>query len=689
VVPAGHADTMGGRALALTRVSPVHRAYRLLLRLLVLPLLAWLWWRGRQEPAYRNHLLERLGFVDPEPGSTDGILIQAASVGEVQAARPLIEALRARWPLHAVTVSTQTPTGAATLAEHWGQTVQHLYAPIDTPAACAHFLDRLQPRLVVLVERELWPELLLQCRRRDIPVVLVNARLSERSARSYRRWRALMQPVWQQLALVCAADAPSLQRLQQLGVPPDRLLETGNLKFDTEASAPDPASAPLPFGHPVIVAGSTHETEETQLLDAWPAFAERHPQAVLVLVPRHPQRFTAVAQALTQRGVAHARRSQGELPDPTHRVLLGDTMGELTHWYRQSTVCFIGGSLQAIGGHNALEAMAEGKPVLFGPHTRNFEALYTQVIQADAGQQVQTGADLFDVIDRWLAEPGVLQARGERALAFVKAQRGATSRTLGAWATHLRAAALSQPPTPVTRRQEGAQTIWYAPDRLPSFGPSTFEPGQHTVQRIATGSGRGQALRVNLHGVDGVLRHYRRGGLIARFNPEHYWSWRTADSRAMAEFTLLRWMHARDLPVPRPLAARRVGRGLRYTADIVVEWVPGTRNLAQLLDEREALPNEWAALGQAIRRLHDQQICHSDLNCHNLLLDNNGQGWIVDFDKCGHRPGEAWKAPNLGRLQRSLRKEAGRRPGFHWQESAWAGLLHAYTSPAGKEGASQ
>jgi len=682
VVPAGHADTMGRRTLALTRVTPAQRGYRLLFRLLTLPLLVWLWWRGRREPAYRGRLAERLGFIDPEPASTDGILIQAASVGEVQAARPLIEALAARWPLHAITVSTQTPTGAATLHEHWGHKVQHLYAPIDTPGACTRFLDRLQPRLVVLIERELWPELLLQCRARAIPVALVNARLSGRSARGYQRWHALMQPVWQQLAAVCAADAPTLNRLQELGVPSGRLLHTGNLKFDTPAMDAGEGLPPWPDTGPVLVAGSTHEAEESQLLESWPAFAARHPTAILVLVPRHPQRFDAVSQALQQRGIAHARRSRGEQPGAHRRVLLGDTMGELTHWYRQATVCFIGGSIQPIGGHNALEAMAEGKPVLFGPHTANFEVLYQQVLEVDAGQMVRTGAELFDVIEHWLRDPDALRARGERALAFVQAQRGATGRTLSAWNTLLPQDLLNTPPAPVSRHHTSGQTIWFAPDRLPPIGPDDFDPARHQAQAVATGSGRGQAMRLQLHGVEAVLRHYRRGGLIARFNPDRYWGGRIADSRAMAEYSLLRWMSARGLPVPRPLAARRLGRGRRYTADMLVEWVPGTRNLAQVLDDRELSATEWAALGQAIRLMHDHQVFHSDLNCHNLLLDDNGKASIVDFDKCGRRPGDDWKSANLERLLRSLRKEAGRRPGFHWQDGAWPSLIQAYSASA-------
>ncbi len=672
---------MGGRALALTRVPPAQRVYRLLVRLLTLPLLAWLWWRGRQESAYRERLGERLGLIDPEPASTDGILIQAASVGEVQAIRPLMESLAAHWPPHAITVSTQTPTGAATLREHWGQRIQHLYAPIDTPGACARFLDRLQPRLLVLVERELWPELLLQCRARDIPVVLINARLSQRSALGYQRWRALMQPVWQQLRLVCAADGPTMDRLQQLGVPGERLVHTGNLKFDLPDTAATDAPPAWPQNGPVIVAGSTHEAEEAQLLDAWPRFVLRHPGALLILVPRHPQRFDAVSQDLLQRGIGHARRSRGEEPDNDRRVWLGDTMGELARWYRLASVCFIGGSLQPIGGHNALEAMAEGRPVLFGPHTHNFESLYQQVLEVDAGQQVHSAAELFDVLDRWLGDPDKLMARGQRGRAFVESQRGATARTLASWDTHL-PDLLSQAPAPVARVHLPGQSLWMAPDRLPSISPDDFDPARHQTRSIATGSGRAQALRLHLHGTEAVLRHYRRGGLVARFNPDRYWGRRVASSRAMAEFSLLRWMVARGLPVPRPLAARRAGGAWRYRADILVEWLPNTRNLAQVLDERPASAAEWAAIGRSIRRMHDEQVCHTDLNCHNLLLDSHESAWIVDFDKCSRRAGTEWKQGNLERLLRSLRKEAVRRPGFHWQEAAWKDLIKAYSAPA-------
>ncbi|MEX1165345.1 MAG: glycosyltransferase N-terminal domain-containing protein, partial [Hydrogenophaga sp.] len=298
--------------------------------------MAWLWWRGRKDLGYRDHLQQRLGHIEPTASSQNGILIHAASVGEVQAAQPLIEALREHWPDHTITVTTQTPTGQRALRSQWGTAIQHLYFPLDTPGATARFLHRLQPSLVVLIERELWPEWLLQCRARAIPVALVNARLSKKSAASYQRFRTLMQPVWQTLNLIAAADPESADRLMALGVPSGRLITTANLKFDQKPSVTANAVTSIPLIHrPTIVAASTHEGEESALLDAWPELLARHPSALLVLVPRHPERFDEVAQQIESRGMAFARRGRNEVPDAHVHIWLGDTMGELQAWYAQ------------------------------------------------------------------------------------------------------------------------------------------------------------------------------------------------------------------------------------------------------------------------------------------------------------------------------------------------------------------
>lgn len=659
-----------------------HRAYRLLARLLCLPLLGWLWWRGRREPGYRTGLSQRLGFIDVHPAGLGGVWLHAASVGEAQAARPLIAALLQQIPAYQLTLSCQTPTGAATLREHWGTQLRVVHAPLDTPGACRRFLSRLQPRLLVLVERELWPELLAQCRAQAIPVALVNARLSERSVRGYQRWPTLMRPVWNQLVQVAAADEDSARRFQTLGVPAERIVVTGNLKFDDPAlstPAAQPADWPDLQGRTVVVAGSTHAPEEAELLTTWPAFQRRHPTALLVLVPRHPQRFDAVAELLTQRGLPFIRRSTAQALGPHTQVLLGDTMGELIAWYRSAQVCFIGGSLAPIGGHNALEALGSGKPVLFGPHTAHFAALYADVQRMGAGQPVANAEALFDTASNWLAQPERLQQMADAAARFCASNQGACPRTAQALHAWLPPESASD----VRSATRDAHDIWFDPDCFDTLEARAFTPahwaGGHALQ---TGSGRGQVHRIEHAGRQFLLRHYHRGGLMARLSRDAFWGTTPHNSRAMREFTLLRQLRAWELPVPRPTAAHQHRSGLFYRADIVVEWIPGTRNVVQLLTQRALLPQEYEALGRAIRRLHEREVFHADLNSHNLLLDASGQAWVVDFDKCGFRPAGRWQQGNLERLLRSFRKEAGKNAVFHWQEADWAHLLAGYSSPS-------
>ncbi|WP_234262979.1 3-deoxy-D-manno-octulosonic acid kinase [Hydrogenophaga sp. NFH-34] len=657
-----------------------HHLYRAAMRLALWPALGWIAWRGLREPGYRRQFGERLGFVEARPSSFGGLLIHAASAGESQAAIPLIEALRRQWPDHTITLSTTTPTGADTLRRHFGDALRHVHLPLDTPGAVRRFLDRLQPGRVILLEREIWPELLHQCRQRVIPVALVNARLSERSARGHARARGLFGPIWPQLAQVIAADDEVRDRFARLGVPPERLHTAGNLKFDLPEP---PAATPAPglAGRHVVVAGSTHAAEEAALLAGWPALAQRHPGALLVLVPRHPQRFEAVAQDLLARRIAFVRHSRGEHPGPDTAVLLADTMGELPHWYAQAAVCFVGGSLAPIGGHNALEAMAAGKPVFFGPHTFNFDTLYQAVVAADAGRRVADGAALLSAIDHGLADPDGMRALGERARAFTRAHRGATDRTLQ-WLAPLWAGDDPAALTPVAVQTGVRSVVWHDGVLLPQgLGAAQFVPPPQ-ADALATGSGRGQVHRLTQDGVPVLLRHYRRGGLMARLSEDRFWRERPEASRAMREYALLRLLRHWRLPVPRPVAALFTRRGpLTYQADIQVGLLPGTRNVVQRLDDAPLSAAEWQALGRAIRQLHDRQVFHADLNAHNLLLDADGQPWIVDFDKCGLRPGTAWKAQNLARLQRSLRKEAGRRQPFHWREDDWAHLQHGYGAP--------
>lgn len=667
---------------AAARPTPTLRAYRLLSRALAPLLLAWLWWRGRREPGYRERLGQRLGHIPVEPGRFGGLWLHAASVGEVQAARPLIEALLRDWPEHSLTVSTQTPTGAAALRASWGDRIAHVYAPLDTPGAAARFLDRLRPQALLLVERELWPHWLFACAQRALPVLLVNARLTEASARGYRRWPGLMAHAWPRLS-VAAADADSAERLRALGVPAAHTTTTGNLKFDLQ---PPPEATALPealAARRLVVAGSTHEGDEAAWLDSWPGLQARHPQALLVLVPRHPQRFDAVAAELQRRGLDFVRRSRGETPTPATRVLLVDAMGELMHWYRHASLCFVGGTLAPVGGHNPLEPMALGQAFLFGPHTANAQSLFEEARVSGAGLPVHDAATLAAAADAALSDPAAWAARGAAGLALIQKHRGATGRTLALVQARLGpidATALG----PVACAQRPGETCWFDPRRLDESTAATLFDAADDSERIATGSGRGQARLLQREGegqgrdLSLVLRHYRRGGLMARLSEDRFWHQPTPDSRAMREFSLLRLMRSWRLPVPEGVLARQRSHGCVYSADIAVGLIEGSHNLVQRLQSARPKPADWAALGRAIRALHERQVFHADLNAHNLLLDAQGRAWVVDFDKCGLRPGADWKPGNLARLLRSLRKEAGRVSPYHWNETDWSLLIAAY-----------
>ncbi|HSX92577.1 MAG TPA: 3-deoxy-D-manno-octulosonic acid kinase [Hydrogenophaga sp.] len=660
------------------RATTTLRAYRLLSRALAPLLLSWLWWRGRREPGYRERLAERLGHIPIEPSRFGGLWLHAASVGEVQAARPLIEALLRDWPAHAITVTTQTPTGAATLRATWGDRLAHRYAPIDTPGAVRRFLDRLQPQALVLVERELWPQWLFECAERALPVLLVNARLSAASAHGYRRWPGLMAHAWPGLG-VAAADAESAERLRALGVASHHLAVTGNLKFDVVPPAQAMPLAPELQARQLVVAGSTHEGDEAAWLDAWAGLRERHPQALLVLVPRHPQRFDAVAAELQRRGLPFARRSRADAVNEHTTVLLIDAMGELMHWYRHASVCFVGGTLAPVGGHNPLEPMALGQAFLFGPHTANAQALFDEAQAAGAGLAVHDAATLASAVGAALSEPAAWGARGVAARGLIDANQGAAQRTL-----ELVRARLGNVDTsalgPVQVTAHGADTLWHDPRAVGAAQASGLFDTDAPAEHLATGSGRGQARLVHVDGHGLVLRHYRRGGLMARLSEDRFWREPAHLSRAMREFALLRLMRSWRLPVPQPALARHRPHGLVYSADIAVGWIEGSRNLVQRLQVAPPSAADWAALGRAIRALHDRQVFHADLNAHNLLLDVQGRAWVVDFDKCAVRPGEAWKSDNLARLLRSLRKEAARLQPFHWDESQWPSLVAGYGS---------
>ena len=385
-------------------------------------------WRARRQPEYLRHVGERFGMHPPQPDAPV-IWIHAVSVGETHAAQPLVHALRAAHPRHRILLTHTTPTGRRTGEQLFGDTVLRAYLPYDLPWAVRRFLRAFRPQAGVLMETELWPNLLAQCRRARIPVVLLNARMSERSARGYARIGRLSREAMAALSGVGAQTQADAQRIAALGA--HRVEVTGNLKFDRSPTTADLALGQVLRarfgGRFVFLAASTREGEEEQVLDALEGMDD---DTLLALVPRHPQRFEAVAALLAKRGIAFQRRSDGQPVRHDARVWLGDSMGELFACYAACDVAFVGGSLLPLGGQNLLEALAVGRPVVVGPHTYNFAQATESAVDAGAALRVADAGELRRAVTALRSDPEGRRRMGEAGLAFMQRHSGATARTL-------------------------------------------------------------------------------------------------------------------------------------------------------------------------------------------------------------------------------------------------------------------
>ncbi len=403
---------------------------------LALPLvLARLWWRGRQEPGYRAHWAERLGFPNTAASMRPTLWVHAVSVGETRASEPLVEALLKEYPDSRILLTHMTPTGRATgksLFGHHGERVVQSYLPYDTGFMVARFLRHFAPRVCILMETEVWPNLVAGCARAGVPVALVNARLSERSLRRGQKMGGLMLDAARAITLVAAQTAADAARVRSLGAP--QVEVTGSIKFDVV-----PPAAALEKGawlraqigaRPVFLCASTREGEEALLLDAWLRAAGKPAGALLLIVPRHPQRFDEVEKLVAARGLTLQRRSRLDGGMHGAEVLLGDSMGEMFAYYAACDCAFIGGSLMPLGGQNLIEACALGKPVLVGEHTFNFAQATDEAVQDGAALRLPD-ADALVVAALRLLEDGAARAgMGAHALAFAGRHRGATLRTV-------------------------------------------------------------------------------------------------------------------------------------------------------------------------------------------------------------------------------------------------------------------
>ena len=404
--------------------------YTLVLYALLPQVLLHLVWRARRQPAYLKNIPERFGFYRQKT-TRPLIWLHAVSVGETRAAAPLIKALQDRHPGHQILLTHMTPTGRETGEAIFGADVLRCYLPYDYPGAVARFLEHFKPQAGLLMETEIWANLIHGCSQRHIPLYLVNARLSGKSFTRYRRFAELTRTSLSELSAVAAQTRDDAARFSALGAA--NVTVAGNIKFDIE-----PPAAQLELGRawrasygearPVLLAASTRDGEEAALLGALAQIAV--PSLLTVIVPRHPQRFDQVAALIERRGIRFQRRSGEAAIAPETQVLLGDSMGEMFAYYAACDIAFIGGSLLPFGGQNLIEACAAGKPVLVGPHTYNFSEAAELAIAAGAAIRVKDAGELARAVRRLLEDREVMTRMADAALAFSKAHQGATQRVL-------------------------------------------------------------------------------------------------------------------------------------------------------------------------------------------------------------------------------------------------------------------
>ncbi len=381
--------------------------------------------RSLKSPAYRKRIGERFALQSPPTGfSRDKITlwIHAVSVGETVASAPLVARLQSLYPDAQIVLTTMTPTGSDRVRALFGETVTHCYIPYDLPGACDRFLDKYQPGLLILMETELWPNLVHACHRRGVRMLLANARLSEKSAAGYGRFATFSRELLEKLDMIAAQATPDAERFLKLGVRPSQIEVTGSLKFIIEVAEKDKLpyfSSIAATARPVLVAASTRDGEEEKVLTAFKECLRTNPSLLLLLVPRHPERFGKIFRLSEEIGLQTVRRSDESEVNGNTQVVIGDSMGEMFDYYGIATVAFVGGSLVDTGCQNVLEPAALGIPILVGPSQYNFATICTQLEQAGALRTVRDESELAQALIELLADEPAQRKMGDSGKSLV------------------------------------------------------------------------------------------------------------------------------------------------------------------------------------------------------------------------------------------------------------------------------
>lgn len=409
--------------------------YNILANLLLPFLFIRLWWKGRLNPGYRRRWAERLAFFKT-PSLKSPIWVHAVSFGEMIVAAPLVREIQKHFPEHSIVITTMTSTGSAQAQKQFKpEEAFHVFVPYDTPGAVKRFLSKIKPCMLILIETELWPNQLHYCQQQKIPVLLANARLSEKSARSYARFSKITKTMLSAVSMIAAQAKPDADRFVALGADPKRVVVTGSIKFDIN----DPEryrDAILKLkaqcnNRLVWIAGSTHAGEDDIILAAHAVIKKQFPTSLLFLVPRHPERFMSVTELCRSSGFTAVRRSEQGDNKIESDIYVGDTMGEMMILYGASDVVFVGGSFITLGGHNMLEPAALAKPVITGPHVFNFAQVTELLLSAGALIQVRDAETLAHAVIGFFEDENKIAQAGARALSVVEANRGALMKHVG------------------------------------------------------------------------------------------------------------------------------------------------------------------------------------------------------------------------------------------------------------------